>query len=304
MLPSEVVVIGNIGIDTNVFSPGGAIDFSVESNFTENLDYIGQAGGYTSRGYARLGRRTAFIGHVGDDANGRFIRETLINDGIDTTALFNDPAGTARSINFMGRDGRRKNFYDGKGHMTLAPDLAVCRQALAGARLAHCHLPNWARRLLPVARDLGLTIACDLQDVVTWDDPYRQDFIQAADILFFSAANYPDPTPLITACLQHRPQPIVIVGRGAHGCAVGMGNDIEFFPPVALDLPLIDTNGAGDGLAVGFLSSFVLDGYPLRQAILRGQIVARYTCSLKATTDWLITADQLNAYFQALADSW
>ena len=58
----EVVVVGNVGIDTNVYLPGRDIDFSVEANFTENLDCLGQAGGYASRGYAQLGRRTAFIG--------------------------------------------------------------------------------------------------------------------------------------------------------------------------------------------------------------------------------------------------
>jgi hypothetical protein len=34
---------------------------------------------------------------------------------------------------------------------------------------------------------------------------------------------------------------------------------------------------------VGFLSSFVLDGYTLEDAIWRGQIVARYTCTQKAS---------------------
>ncbi|WP_374688922.1 carbohydrate kinase family protein, partial [Promineifilum sp.] len=195
-LTPSVVVIGNVGIDTNVYLYGADIDFSVEANFSDNRDYVGQAGGYTSRGYAALGAPTAFIGHVGDDFSGRFIRETLAADGIDSRALFTDPAGTARSVNFMYRDGRRKNFYDGKGHMTLMPDLDLCRKVLRGARLAHFHLPNWARRLLPIAREEGLTIACDLQDVVDPADPYRQDFIREADILFFSAANFPDPTPL------------------------------------------------------------------------------------------------------------
>lgn len=45
----EVVVLGNVGIDTNVYPYGEAIDWSVEANFTENLDYIGQAGGYAAR---------------------------------------------------------------------------------------------------------------------------------------------------------------------------------------------------------------------------------------------------------------
>src|SRR5512144_1882 len=131
---TDVVVVGNVGIDTNVYLPGSDIDFTVEANFTENLDYIGQAGGYASRGYAQLGKKTAFIGYVGDDYSGRFIREEFHRDGIDTTALFIDPQGTSRSVNFMYRDGRRKNFYDGKGHMQLQPDLAVCRAILAKAK--------------------------------------------------------------------------------------------------------------------------------------------------------------------------
>jgi sugar/nucleoside kinase (ribokinase family) len=176
--PFDVVVVGNVGIDTNVYFYGRDPDFGVESNFTENVDCVGQAGGYASRGFAQLGKRTAFIGYVGDDYSGRFIRQEFTRDGVDTTALFIDPTGTSRSVNFMYRDGRRKNFYDGKDHMHLRPDAAVCRGVLARARLAHFNIPNWARRLLPVARELGLTISCDLQDVVSPDDDYRRDFVR------------------------------------------------------------------------------------------------------------------------------
>jgi sugar/nucleoside kinase (ribokinase family) len=295
-----VVVVGNVGIDTNVYLYAANVDFIVESNFTENLDYVGQAGGYTARGYAAYGLPTAFIGHVGDDFSGRLIRETFAADGIDTRALFVDPAGTARSVNFMTLDGRRKNFYDGKGHMTLSPDLDLCSEALRGARLAHFHLPNWARRLLPIARELGLTIACDVQDVVDASDPYRQEFVRAADILFFSAANHADPSPLMRCFLDVNPEVIVIAGMGAAGCALGKGQDVRFFPPPLLDMPIVDTNGAGDALAVGFLSSYLFDSYSLEDSILRGQIAARHTCSLRATTDCLITRSQLDASFAAV----
>ena len=106
----DAVVVGNVGLDTNVYFHSDEPDFSREANFTENLDYVGQAGGYASRGYAQLGKRAAFIGYVGDDCSGRFIREELARDGIDQAAMFVDPAGTGRSINFMYRDGRRRNF--------------------------------------------------------------------------------------------------------------------------------------------------------------------------------------------------
>ena len=296
----EVVVVGNVGIDTNVYLPGRDIDFTVESNYTENLDYVGQAGGYSSRGYAQLGRRTAFIGYVGDDYQGQFIRREFARDGIDTTALFTDPAGTSRSVNFMYQDGRRKNFYDGKGHMRLEFDLGLCRAVLAGSGLAHFSIPNWARHLLPVARELGLTIACDIQDVIDIDDPYRQDFVQQSDILFFSAVNQADPTPLVEAFLARNPAQIVISGMGAQGCALGTAAGVELFPPVEMEEPVIDTNGAGDGLAVGFLTSYVLEGYSLQDSVLRGQIAARHTCTQRASSSSLITAEQMEAYFAAM----
>ncbi|MGD9049089.1 MAG: carbohydrate kinase family protein [Anaerolineae bacterium] len=295
----DVVVVGNVGIDTNVYVPGGDISFDVESNFAQNLDYVGQAGGYASRGYAQLGKQTAFIGHVGDDYSGQFVRQELARDGIDTRALFVDPSGTSRSINLMYRDGRRKNFYDGKGHMELQPDLELCRATLRGARLAHFNIPNWARQLLPVAKELGLTIACDLQDVVTVDDAYRQDFVVQADVLFFSAVNQADPTSLIREFLAVRPDQIVISGMGARGCALGTQAGVEFYPPVEMAAPVSDTNGAGDSLAVGFLASYVLDGYSLPDSVLRGQIAARHTCTLKATSSNLITRQKLDQIFRA-----
>ncbi len=295
---NEVVVIGNAGVDTNVFLYGADVDFSVEANFSDNRDTVGQAGGYSARGYAALGRSVAFIGHVGDDHNGRLVRRTLAADGVDTRALFTDPTGTARSVNLMYRDGRRKNFYDGKGHMSLMPDVDVCRAALRGARLAHVHLANWARHLLPLARELGLVIACDLQDVVDPADPYRQAFIEAADVLFFSAANFDDPTPLIARFAAGRPEKVIVVGMGARGCALGVGGVVRFFPPVALDAPVVDTNGAGDSLAVGFLTSAVLDGFALEDAVLRGQIAARHACTLRGTSDGLLTAEQLEELYR------
>lgn len=294
----EVAVIGNIGIDTNVYLPGQDVDWSVEANFTENLDYVGQAGGYASRGYAQLDFRTTFIGSVGDDFGGRQIREELAQDRIDTTALFLDPAGTSRSVNIMYRDGRRKNFYDAKSHMSLRPDLELCRKALTGCRLAHFNIPNWARGLLPVAKKLGVTVACDLQDLVDARDPYRQDFIHHADILFFSAVNHGDPAPLIRKFLQGHPDRIVVSGMGPKGCALGTKAEIRLFPPEPMDLPIIDTNGAGDGLAVGFLSSYVLGGFSLAESIRRGQIVARYTCALRGSTSGMISSEQLEHFFQ------
>jgi sugar/nucleoside kinase (ribokinase family) len=238
----DVTVVGNVGIDTCVFFPYGAMNLEQESNFTENLDYIGQAGGFSARGFARLGWQTAFVGYVGDDANGRFILDEFARDGINTEAVFIDPAGTSRSINFMHSDGRRRNFYDGKSHLKLQPDLKKCETVIQQSRLAHFHIPDWARTLLPIAKRHGLTVACDIQDVVTPDDNYRFDFIRAADILFFSAVNHADPAPLMHCFNQMNSDLITVSGMGSRGCAVCVNGQVEYFAPVEMTEPVIDAN--------------------------------------------------------------
>jgi len=121
-------------------------------------------------------------------------------------------------------------------------------------------------------------------------------------MVFFSAANHSDPKPLIEELLRWRPGLIVVSGMGAQGCAVGTPAGIRYFGPVAMDLPVIDANGAGDGLAVGFLSSYVLDGYSLEDSIRRGQIAARYTGAQKASSAQLISPDILQHYFEQSAE--
>lgn len=295
----DVVVVGNVGIDTNVYLAGDEVNFSVEANFTQNLDVVGQAGGYASRGYASLGAATAFIGCLGADFSGDYIRKVFKQDGINTEGIFLDPQGTSRSINFMYHNGQRKNFYDGKTHMTLHPPHDVAKQILSNTRLAHFNIPNWARELLPVVKELGTIIACDIQDITDVYDPYRMDFIKSADYLFFSAANHADPSSIINAYLQINPGLVVVSGMGAQGCTLGTSQGIQHFQVFNMDLPVVDTNGAGDALAVGFLTSRVLEGRSLEESIRRGQISARYKCAQKATSSCMITRDLLEHYAES-----
>ena len=125
------------------------------------------------------------------------------------------------------------------------------------------------------------------------DDAYRSDFIDAADILFFSSANHPDPTPLVQEFLKGKPDRIVMCGMGSRGCMSGTVSEIRHHPAVELDTPVIDTNGAGDSLAMGFLTSYLLEGRTLEDSVLRGQLCARNTCSRKADSSHLITGDEL-----------
>ena len=293
---SEVVVVGNVGIDTSVFLPSSPelIDgLREEGHFSSNVDCLGHAGGYTARGFAALGLDTAFIGHVGDDQMGRWVRAELTGDGIDLTGLGIDPQGTARSVNLMGSDGSRINFYDGRGHRSIAADPALGEKIFAGSRLAMFHLPDWARTLLPVAKRAGAVLACDLQDVRDPDDDYLTDFIEGADILFVSSTHHLNPAPMLKQLVRRSNGSMVVCGRGGLGVAIATTEGIRVYPPPRVDLPIVDTNGAGDALAVGFLVAHELEGRPVEEAVQRGQLAARWTCAQRASSSDLVTREQL-----------
>jgi acarbose 7IV-phosphotransferase len=61
-----------------------------------------------------------------------------------------------------------------------------------------------------------------------------------------------------------------------------------------------DSNGAGDSLAVGFVTSYLLDGFALGDAVQRGQLLARHTCTLIADDDGFLTRRELDDRFAAL----
>ena len=275
---AEVVVIGAAGLDTCVYLPPDA-DLSSDVTFTSTLDGVGQAGGYASLVYASLGLSTAYLGALGDDAAGRQVRDVLESRGVDTSSCFLDPEGTARSVNLMTPDGRRRGCYDGRGNPSLHLDLDLATTAVRGARLCHVNIPTWARDVLPIARAAGCTILTDLQDVADPDDVYRLDFVHGSDLLAFSCARDIDPAAMMHAYWVRNPRLIQLAGLGAGGCAVGVDGTVVHHPAPPSDLPIQDTNGAGDTLAAAFAWSLVVDGRTPDDAAARAQRAARITCS-------------------------
>jgi sugar/nucleoside kinase (ribokinase family) len=294
-----LTVAGAFGIDTNVYPAGDRV--GLEMTFAHTTDGLGGAGCYSALASAALGVSTRAIAALGRDRLGDWIREGLSEAGVAVTGLF-EPGGTHRSVNIVSADGSRRNFFDPRTPTETVVDLAACRRALDGADVVHVHLDDWCRRILPLAREADVVVSCDLQDVTDIDDPYRADFVAAADLLFMSAANLDDPGAAALELAQRRRGRLVVVGDGSDGCLVASGGALERYPAVELPrAPIVDTNGAGDNLAVGFLVAHVLDGLPIARAARRAQLGARWVCSqhgdrkepvtrevLAALTEWTI----------------
>lgn len=296
----KVAVVGCIGVDTNIYLESDTLEG--ETAFSQAVDCLGQAGGFTSAGFRSLGYEVSFIGYAGTDIYGDTVRQELDRLGVNRECLFDTGMGTDRSINIIFNTGKRKSFYSGKGHLVGCPDQKMCAGQFVSSGLVHFNIPDWSRHLLPLARESGCVVSCDLQDIVSVDDPYRRDFIEQSDILFFSSVNDPDYNRTFDRFLEINDQLTLITGLGEQGCAWHTHDSRGRMPAVSLGLPFADAVGAGDSLAVGFLSSYCLDGYSLLDSIVRGQIAARYCCSLRGMVGGLITHDRLDDFFTVVKD--
>ena len=285
------VVVGAFGIDTNVYTLGQ--QRGAETTFARTTDGLGQAGCYSALAAAALDVPTRALAALGDDRLGAWVRDELVAAGVAVTEL-RDPLGTHRSVNLVAGDGSRRNFFDPRGVSQTKVDVAACRGVFEGARVAHFHLDDWSRRLLPLAAEAGVLISCDLQDLSDVDDAYRAEFVVAADVLFMSGANLADPTGAARELASRRDGRLVVVGAGADGCLVALDDEIERYPAVELPgYPVVDTNGAGDNLAVGFLVAHYLDRVPLAQAVWRAQVAARWICSQHGDEKHPLTRERL-----------
>ena len=300
----DFICVGAVGIDTNVYLYSDYINFKVEMNFSQNIDNIGQAGGYSSRILKNLDCNVGFIGYIGSDYHGKFIKDSFSSWDIETL-WFMDPEGTKRSINIMNKAGQRKNFYDGKGSMSANPDLEQCNKFLKNTGIVHFSIANWARYLLPICKELGLIISCDIQDIVDPDDEYRKDFIKASDVLFLSGVNFKNLTNLITSIRNLNQETLIIIGMGKKGAGISVkGTKISYYQTPKLYFPIVDTNGAGDALATGFLFAQYILKETIENSLLIGQINAQYICSQKCPKNRLMTKEQLISLFNQIKISY
>lgn len=84
--PLDVITIGRSSVDLYGQQVGGRLE-----DMASFAKYIGGSPTNIAAGAARLGLRSAVITRVGDEHMGRFIREQLQREGVDTRGVVTDP---------------------------------------------------------------------------------------------------------------------------------------------------------------------------------------------------------------------
>ena len=235
---------------------------------------------------AALGGRAGFIGKVRDDQLGAVFRHDLRAQGVtfNTEPLTNGPA-TARSIIMVTPDAHRTmNTYLG-ACVELGPE--DIDPALVGrAQVVYFEGYLWdpprakdaMRKAAKIAHDAGGRMAITLSDpfcVERWRDEFRAMLGREVDIVF---ANEHEITALYQCDFEEavkrvaKDVPVAALTRSAHGSMAIKGGEAVRVAADPIE-KLVDTTGAGDLYASGFLYGLT-HGYDMRTCARLGSLCA------------------------------
>jgi sugar/nucleoside kinase (ribokinase family) len=223
---------------------------------------------------ARLGLRTTFLGKLGNDQLATIYRHAFETAGVDGSRFKRGTLANARCLALVTPDAQRTLRTSLGAAMTLSPD-EITTADFAGCR--HAHIEGYlvfnralADAVLTAARAAGATTSLDLSsfEVVNASrDWLFSQFRRGIDIIF---ANEDE----IRALFQDQTSDYATLARKLAGlgvlAAVKVGKDgawiareqeLHRVEPIQV-ADVVDTNGAGDAWAAGFLFGY-LSGWPL-----------------------------------------
>lgn len=302
----DVVAIGNAIVDViaraddALITTEGLVKGSmrlIDSDEAERLyaamgpaiEMSGGSAANTLAGMAALGERCAFIGQVADDQLGGVFSHDLRALGVAyETPPLADGAPTARCLILVTPDGQRTmNTFLGASH--LLEQSMIDEAWIADSEILYLEGYLWdpplsraaMRRAIDVARGAGRKVAFTLSDAFIIDrhgDDFRALIAEGLfDILF---ANEVEIAALAgvddfeAAVAQVAAQvPLLVVTRGAAGAIALTGGTRTEVGAEPID-EVVDTTGAGDLFAAGFLSGHA-DGRSIADCLTMGAVCAR-----------------------------
>ena len=248
----------------------------------------GGSAGNTAAGIAALGGKAAFIGQVAPDQLGEFYIHDLRAAGVDfSTKPADVGAPTARSMILVTPDGHRtmNTFLGAAQHL---PAGALDERQVADSATIYLEgylwdpeTPRYAMiRAIEVARSAGRKVAFTLSDTFCIDrhrdgfnaliDEGRIDILFANEAEIQALAGVPHLETAVAAVAGK--VETLVVTRSEHGAlAIRSGEHAEV--PAEPVKQVVDTTGAGDLFAAGFLVGYTRDR-SLGEALKLGAIAA------------------------------
>ena len=235
------------------------------------MEMSGGSAANTMAGIASLGGTPAFIGRVGDDKLGEIFRHDISSVGVDFHGGEDRPSQlpTATCMILVTPDGQRTmNTY--LGACTELSPADIDADKIAAARVTYIEGYQWdtprakqaIRKACKAAKDSGRQVALSLSDPFVVDR-HRADLLtlikEDVDLLFGNEEeifHLYEANELDTAISRLRTANVLAcMTRGANGAVVFDGETTAAVPAMGVD-KVVDTTGAGDLFAAGFLYGY------------------------------------------------
>jgi ribokinase len=235
---------------------------------------------------ARLGGQAALIAAIGDDFAGALLRADLEHEGV-IPHLLRLPAATGAVAVLVDERGERTMIPDRGAATLLEPAMISDLMLPPGSWL---HLPAYslfaeplaeaALRAVEICRAEGGGIGLDTSSVAPLRAFGRKRFLDlldriSPDLLFANAdegaflSETEDPEQ--GSLVLQRYAPLVVWKLGAAGAlARGEGSAVRV---AGLDVPVLDSTGAGDAFAAAFTVAHLRDA-PLEEALKQANRLA------------------------------
>jgi sugar/nucleoside kinase (ribokinase family) len=225
----------------------------------------------TVRALSKLGNPCAFLGHVAKDRWGDIFCENLKQLQIDPR--LKDTPFTSIVLCLITPDGQRTFL----GFNPPLENLNVSPEDLQGVKWIHLEarsLANWPyiEQIVKLASELNIKISMDLSSFGTVNK-YKEILLplisNSIEIVFCNEDEIEALTGLAPkeGCFALQQMcPIAVITLGERGCLIGHEDKIYTVP--SLPANVVDTTGAGDYFAAGFLYAYFYS-QPLKQC---GQI--------------------------------
>ena len=291
----DVICIGRIAVDLY----GQQIGARTEDTSTF-ARYLGGSSGNVAYGAAIQGLKSAMLARVGDEHNGRFLREELQRVGVDTAFLITDKTRLTGLVmlGIKDEDTFPLIFYrDNCADMGLTPQdidedyIASARAvAVTGTHLSHPDTRAAVLKALEIARRHGLRTALDIDyRPVLWgltslgDGETRfieservtqqlQEVLHYFDLIvgteeeFHIAGGSTDTLSALKAVRQSS-KATLVCKRGPLGCVVFEGDIPDSWEHTTLQsgvrVEVLNVLGAGDAFMSGLLRGWLNDeGWP------------------------------------------
>lgn len=230
----------------------------------------GGPGTNVAAGVALRGGSVALTGKIGNDNNGTFITQRMKDHGVDFTPLLpDDPAtGTTVILALTTPDKERSFAFAPGASMQMQPE-DIDATMLSQAKITYIDSYLWqtengrdtARHAAQTAKQSGGLVALALNDAEVVKTHQAEFYALAkshADILVGDQREF--MSLFKTATLEETLDAISAFGKtasmtmGKSGAFVAENGSITHIPAKTIDQSLvIDTNGAGDQFAAGFI---------------------------------------------------